>query len=1631
MAKKIFGLFVAGLLAASAAVVSACGPIETDSGSDSGTSAGSEEEIVLSGFDVPEEATVSYGTIYTIPDYVVQDQNGTLYTVEYVVTSGGETVSVVGGQISIDSMEDYTITYTVQIDEDDMVQKTTVLKVMDENVPYVSMSGMRLSYLVGETIALPTVEVTDNLDTGLTAALSVMQGDEVVIESVTEAFSIDTRGAYTLVATATDSAGNVGRAEADFVVRDLPAKGEVEDFADEYAAYSVSPKGNYGEILTGETAEIEGETAYKITSADTTGANTKYPGLSLAPRTSLDEVKALKEAGFDAVTMEIYLESPVARTLYHQWAYNTDDQGNPTTHKQTNLGSVQNNAWTTVTFDLDLFIGAYDDIASGEILLFYFGNDSDWVTQVEFNYYVKDIYVTRTLTDIAVTENLEDTYALDASVDISGVSAASESAPDAQFDISVIGPAGEELLPEGGAVSAADYGVYTVSVFVAEESKCYLGGTEFTFTVLPTAEIVEETVEGIMTAADMTDAGIVRDAALLRNWLEILDGVEGSADFDMFRYYAAMNLTNDAAIREESNKLMYFDTGLGKDQITTSFVVGENPEAEVPTRDYIYLDTSEDGLLDGQPTTKIGMDDVNGGAETWSCPFYIRFSLPSPVDLAASGYTHIRFWLKSYSYNDARPVEYALLYNDHRFVQPTVLTTGEWTEIVVDLEENGITDLSKFEIALYTLNGTNEWGSIWNDSSRFYVHISAVYGLTPVEDIEISSGFVQEDSYDIGDTIDLSHFSASSETYPEAEFTYTMTFEGVTTELPESITFENPGWYTFTATAAGVYSGSENITVYVNGTADNPTADEIADTVDAVLAADDKTSEEVREMAALLESWEGMLDGIYGAENLDMFRFYAALNLVDLEEGKVMYFDTAMGKDQVTLEYNRNVPVETKNGLTLDTEMTYNGEPTMKVEFTDVEGWFSPFLINFAYPGESAEGYDYLRFAIRGHSGLMQNNRPLEYAILYNGTRFVQPTVLATDEWTEIVIDLEANNITDLSGLTLAFYSLNGNDIWGSITSENDYFYAHISAVYGIKAVDDIQISDAFEPEVSYGLGATLDLTSFVASSETYPDLAYAYTVEFGGESSEMAGSITFEETGIYTLVATVTTPGYTGSVRVEILVSEEVAPTVDYLMQVADDILAADDKTAEEVIAQAEYLASWESVLSNLEGYENMDMFRYYAAVNLLELEEGEIMYFDTAFGKEQISTSYVIGSPAVEYDIPTKDYIYLDEETLFDGKPTTKVGMDDVNGGKETWSCPFFFSFTMPSTVVDLSKYTHLRFWLKSYTSADYANRPMEYALLYNNKRFVEPTVLTSGEWTEIVIDLKANNITDLSLLEIAFYTFQNGSNIWGSIWNNSNHFYAHITSVYAVNMVTDLQLNEAFPDGTLFRVGETPDLANFTVTSATYPDLTFEYTVNGQPLTADSLSAAGVYELKAAVATAGYAGEVTRTITVVDTTQPFLFADAEATISQIVPRGYDADKTDNSYVADFNGRDAIMAETNPQTSSSNGNTYKWPGIDIHTSLSLANLNNLKEMGYTTMVIPVYITDSNVDSLDVYYGPNGGKIGSVAMDQWVELEIPIDTVISSYNTTLSDYFIYIDNENAGNYITYYIGDITLIAKA
>ena len=1194
MAKKLFGLIAAAILAFAGAIFVACG-------------GGEDDTLTLSGFDVPAETQVAYGSIYTIPDYVVTDRNGTIYTVEVVVTNGGETITPVGGQIDIDRMTDYTITFTVVLGEGNTQQKQTILKVVDGNAPRVTLGEMQRVYIVGEDIALPTVEIADNIDTGLTAQFSVRSGGETVLASVTDSFKLETAGAYELVATVTDSSGNIGTDTANFVVRAAANIGEIEDFADEYAALSVTPVSTTDGALTGEMAEIGGQTAFKINSKNTAGSITRYPGLSLTPRISLADVQALKAEGFTAVTMNVYLEHTASRNIYQQWA--VDEAGKP---DQSDPVAVQPNRWTAFTFDLDLFISAYDDIASGEILFFYFGNDAEYTSDkvsADFNFYVKDIYVTKQLSDVAIDADLEETYAQGATIDISGITAASASEAEAGFDIVITDPLGNEYTPADGEIVASAYGMYTVSARPDAHSKRFIGSATRTFSVLPNIDSIEEIVERILAADDKTDADIVADAALLENWANILGEIEGADQLDMFRYYAAMTLTDEF----EDDKLMYFDTALGREQVTTQY----NINTPVPTKNGITLDTAT--TYNGAPTTKIEFTDV---PDAWFGPFRLNFSyVDSATDL--SDYTHIRFYLRGYTYNAARPVTYFLVYNGDSFTEPVSLTSG-WTEVTIDLAANNITDLSLLTVAFNTLNNGDGYGSVWNEAGRFYANISAVYGIVNVDDIQINSSFSYETEYDLNDTLDLSAFIASSAKYPNVTFEYTMEHEGITQALPASITFSDSGWYTFTASVASPYIGEESIRVYVNGTDANPTVEYIEETVEVILAGD-REDPYIIARAKVVKEWAGMLDTVYGADQLDMFRFYAAMTLTD--------------------------------------------------------------------------------------------------------------------------------------------------------------------------------------------------------------------------------------------------------------------------------------------------------------------------------EFEDDKLMYFDTALGREQVTTSFIEGTSS-EAPVATKEYITLDTENMYDGAPTTRIGFDDVNGGKETWCCPFFVSFATPANGGDLSDYTHIRFYLKGYSDYYGQDRPMEYAVLYNGTRFIQPTVLTTGEWTEVTIDLAANNITDLSLLKLAFYT-KNGTNIWGSVGSNSNWFYVNISAVYGVKS----QL------------------------------------------------------------------------------EPITVAEAEGTISQIVPRGYEADKTDNSYVADFNGRDAIMAETNPETSSSNANSYKWPGIDIHTSLTVEDLNTYKGLGYTTMVIPVYIAESSVNSLDIYYGPSGALISTVATGEWVELEIPIDTVIGSYDTTLSNYFIYIDNDNSGNYITYYIADITLTA--
>lgn len=176
-----------------------------------------QDEKVLSGFDVPDSADVAYGSEYTVPTYSVTDQNGKAYAVTYSVKNGEETIAVTEGKFTIGKITKYTITFSVEVDGK-KIEKNLVLNPVDKTKPVISATKMKKRYEAGETIALPQITVTDNLDSAPTYSIVLKQGDTVKKENVTEAFSITEVGSYKLVIEAKDSAGNTEQFEIEFEV---------------------------------------------------------------------------------------------------------------------------------------------------------------------------------------------------------------------------------------------------------------------------------------------------------------------------------------------------------------------------------------------------------------------------------------------------------------------------------------------------------------------------------------------------------------------------------------------------------------------------------------------------------------------------------------------------------------------------------------------------------------------------------------------------------------------------------------------------------------------------------------------------------------------------------------------------------------------------------------------------------------------------------------------------------------------------------------------------------------------------------------------------------------------------------------------------------------------------------------------------------------------------------------------------------------------------------------------------------------------------------------------------------------------------------------------------------------------
>lgn len=753
----------------------------------------SQQQVVLTGFDVPEEVNASFGATFTLPVFTPLDAAGNVYNVSIQVTCDGNDVLVVSNKIDIDSMKDYVVVYRVNgLD----ISKTMTIKVKDLLNPTVKVSEMDRFYLVDQAIALPEVEIMDNVDKDLSYTIAVKKDGNVVLNDVTSAFTLQESGRYQLVVSSIDNSGNTGTETIDFIVRNQPMKGEIEDFSDVLAYDCVKAiNNNGGAVIDSEATTYKGKEAIRINSKDATNTPTKYPGLSLTPRISKEEVAALIEEGFESIALEYYIDYDGKRNIYQKW-----------TGTQYSYATTLNQ-WSVVKLPLNLFLEGYDAIASNEAAFFYIGNEDLYVEDgicADFDFYVSSIYVTKDVSSLITFEDggLNHQASCDTLLDISAVQATLK---DATFSYTYFDSKEGELTLQDGKLPIGDAGIYTI--VATPNEKCYLGSARYEIVVKATLGQVQELIQTILAAEDITTMQSTSDT--LKAYYATLTEEE-KAQIDAFDYIRASNL-----LVLQNDVLYYFDQVAGKDQISLEYTASDNTTYPLYTKDGVSYVTDVK-YQDESGATKIAFNDVNPGVETWPCPFTIILNTPAIENL--DEYQYIRFYIQGYSYNSARPMSFAITINDKR-IEPTInpldAPNGVWTEVLLPV--SALT--GQVKIKIYTHNGTNLFGSVWNDPSKMYVYLSNIVGLKAYDDFAFSDTFLTEEQYNTGTSLLLDDMVASSETGNiSATRYYVILPSGDQEEIEQGgvVALTSEGNYTFVAVyeADGYYQrASKTITV--------------------------------------------------------------------------------------------------------------------------------------------------------------------------------------------------------------------------------------------------------------------------------------------------------------------------------------------------------------------------------------------------------------------------------------------------------------------------------------------------------------------------------------------------------------------------------------------------------------------------------------------------------------------------------------------------------------------------------------------------------------------------------------------------------------------------------------------------
>lgn len=358
--------FAACLLAAFAAMFAfAC--------HQTGEGGGNGAEFVA---DIPADTSAEYGGSYSF-ETVAGLYNGSVIVEPSVsVSLNGESVQTENNAVPLNSLGEYIITYTFTLP--DGTNKTFTQKVtcVDTKAPSIVQDGeISSKYRLNDTVELPSFTAIDLADGEVAATVTVYNGEEteenvVPVTETENAFEIENRNGYTIVATATDKSGNA--AERRLTVN-VFEENEIEFFnVQSYAESTVGTAG--GGIVSYNT-----DSKYIFEGTGSMRFYTTKDGLWIMMR--LSSTANMDFSDVYGVSFWVYNDSPRAYNVDFQ-SYVPDDSL-PTKMIQRTL--IPAGCWTKVFVPQAALLENYDPAT--DRLQFFFNGDDYKDSYWEFDMY--------------------------------------------------------------------------------------------------------------------------------------------------------------------------------------------------------------------------------------------------------------------------------------------------------------------------------------------------------------------------------------------------------------------------------------------------------------------------------------------------------------------------------------------------------------------------------------------------------------------------------------------------------------------------------------------------------------------------------------------------------------------------------------------------------------------------------------------------------------------------------------------------------------------------------------------------------------------------------------------------------------------------------------------------------------------------------------------------------------------------------------------------------------------------------------------------------------------------------------------------------------------------------------------